>query len=297
MNYFYFLRKFFLLFVVNLSFLFLSNNLLIANDTTSYYLTTMFIGHIVTPNSIDTVIGCAGKDRVFYPKMIKWGKDTTNNSYPDSLKVSSSKFVYPNWKNLRITCNITTFDYDTIPDMLFIISGRIQLDSITFKDTVKTIVLFGQKGLDTIKIINLSTVDTIQYGPYIAVKLKNGTDLTNCKLRDLSGIPSYQLNKITKPEFEMPMKVEDKNRKQPTVFAYPNPASNFVNLEIRNIDSGEYSLKITALSGTIVYDHKFIIAEDTFKLLDIQNLATGVYYLTLASSNSVYKTIPLIILH
>ena len=268
-------------------------------DSNSLYMTTLFIGHINTNKSIDTIIGKAGYDRKFIPRYILWGSDTTNNDYPDSLKLKRTDIIYPNWYSLKVKLNVDFLNSDTLNDMMFIMWGKLMIDSANYKDTVKSLVIFGQKGLDTLHTINISQMDTLQIEPFIAMKLRMGTDLTDCQIRDFSYKPSYIINKINTDNYQQGGTNSIIDKILPSVKIYPNPAIYYTNLELNQIKPGKYKIEIISLNGVLIEIQQFENqrVEKITSVLNLQNLATGIYYLKISTDNELIGTYPLIIVH
>jgi hypothetical protein len=64
------------------------------------------------------------------------------------------------------------------------------------------------------------------------------------------------------------------------VFAYPNPATNQVNIRM----SGNYSLKVTSASGQLMLDENV----NGFQSIDVTDWSGGVYVLSVEQNNSMH---------
>lgn len=65
---------------------------------------------------------------------------------------------------------------------------------------------------------------------------------------------------------------------RPTYDVYPNPASEFVNIEINSGDAGDFSCNITDLSGRIIISEQKLL-KDNKSTIDIRGLTPGVYFI------------------
>ncbi len=82
---------------------------------------------------------------------------------------------------------------------------------------------------------------------------------------------------------------------QPQII-YPNPANDFINIDISNINAEHFTLQIISLDGKVLFNQKVDKNEFADKLvkLNITNLKPGKYILILASKDKVVSN-PLIV--
>ncbi|HMT29996.1 MAG TPA: T9SS type A sorting domain-containing protein [Bacteroidia bacterium] len=70
------------------------------------------------------------------------------------------------------------------------------------------------------------------------------------------------------------------------IFVYPNPFENTINLKLNNIDSGVINLKLTDISGRIIWQNQMETNENVISNLTLQAINSGVYFLEIRSSGS-----------
>jgi len=94
----------------------------------------------------------------------------------------------------------------------------------------------------------------------------------------ISDIPTYDqstLNKIRKEqlmEFELSLKV------------YPNPATDFINIEITAIDTGRFSLELYNSQGVRVINK--IVPYQPLIQVNVSNIPSGIYLLKVLIPNN-----------
>jgi len=94
-------------------------------------------------------------------------------------------------------------------------------------------------------------------------------------LTDIPAIDLNTLNKIRKEqlmEYELSLKV------------YPNPATDFVNIEIPLVDTGRVNLELYNSSGVKVLNT--IRAYQPVLQVNVSNLSSGIYYLKVFLTSS-----------
>jgi len=81
----------------------------------------------------------------------------------------------------------------------------------------------------------------------------------------------------------------DKNIKgEPIMQAYPNPFKDEINVVIKNIDEGDFTLEIINELGKVVYHEKFTANSSEYQtMLTLNNLQSAVYNLRLNSKKNV----------
>ncbi len=71
-----------------------------------------------------------------------------------------------------------------------------------------------------------------------------------------------------------------------TVLIYPNPATNYITIDLRGIEETHTILKIYDLSGKVVFEKRFTSTTS----LDVSNFAKGVYSLEVSNSDKVVRS-------
>ncbi|UCH13931.1 MAG: VCBS repeat-containing protein [Bacteroidales bacterium] len=69
---------------------------------------------------------------------------------------------------------------------------------------------------------------------------------------------------------------------------YPVPASNFLNIQLEDIDAGSVDIEILDISGRIIFIKTFNnINRNFFTRIDVSNLSEGIYYINIRRGNSI----------
>ncbi|MBS3999989.1 MAG: T9SS type A sorting domain-containing protein [Desulfobulbaceae bacterium] len=256
-----------------------------ANDSLYNYKVILDVEDYNDDMSQDTLIGFGNNPIKFFPSMIIWGEDSTIHIDPLLYpKVDTTRFIYPNWEKLRINYMVSKFNQDTIIDMIFIISGKIPIDTNTYKDTAVTILIFGQCGLDTIPEINLTYIAQQQIFPFKARHLTHGQDFVKCTLRGESHRSFYEMPKLYDELLPPPPGkhacVNCEHKFHISAKLFPIPTDNNINLLLTGLDKGKYLLRIVNLSGLTVHTQMINVDSDNQQYsIQPNNIATGVYLL------------------
>ena len=74
------------------------------------------------------------------------------------------------------------------------------------------------------------------------------------------------------------------------VIAYPNPATDVVNIQFYTEESNKYVVRILDLSGRTIYmEEGFSNAGENTQQLNVSDLASGIYYVELTSAGQTEK--------
>ncbi len=80
--------------------------------------------------------------------------------------------------------------------------------------------------------------------------------------------------------------IEDINTGKVTLTVFPNPVSDWLNLNLKNNNGGIYSLQIYSLDGRRVYSENFELPSGDFKKpISMSALSAGMYLLTLSNEH------------
>lgn len=112
--------------------------------------------------------------------------------------------------------------------------------------------------------------------PEISVNWILGGSLSDLPLMDLNAQNNLQRGRLMGNE--IPLKV------------YPNPAVDFINIEMSSIDTGRVSIELYNSSGVKVLDR--ITASQPVIQINISNLSTGIYLLKiipLSSKDQIFR--------
>jgi hypothetical protein len=260
----------------------------------------------------DTIMGQQFSNFKYLPKFIKWGKsDTSNcpgNQYHlyDSLKVPVTILEYPNWNNLEGTFALEKYNQDTLYDIILYIKGTTIDTNSGYVNHYRALAIFGQNGIDSIPIIKISEIDSIQSLPFYARNLIMGTDLINPEVRDPSGKKSYKFNRCyldlsPQDTSEIPPApiISSIKEDQVMIKVFPNPAIHTLNIEIEQIPAGIYSFKLISLQGNeILNETKFIHDINQYlNSINIKELTAGFYYLIVQKEFKVIGSYSIIVLN
>jgi hypothetical protein len=253
----------------------------------------------------DTLIITAGNNMRYLPKFIVWGRDASmqyDSSYtpiPDSLKVPYTEFIYPNWANFRCRVSIANFSTDTLMDIVFYMWGKVPNADSTLKDTATALILLGRRGMDTISVLRLGEFGKNDTVNSCFQELRMGMELTDSKIRDISYRPSWILNKIQNNEGRQNIKKPDEIQQVSSMRVYPNPAVYYTNLEITNIDKGDYRVQLISLEGSVVQEQRMSVnsANELITKLDLTDIATGYYLIKITTDTRLIGTYKLLVVH
>lgn len=273
-------------------------------DSTNVYKAILKVANLNNDRTQDTIVGVADSRLKFLPKYIRWGKDTSDHSIPDSLKLAQTNISYPEWIDFTGVCMLDYINQDTLLDIVLVLWGTLDTSSQQPMDTSIALVIFGKHGLNTISQINISDIDTFQIQPFVAMKLRMGHELTNSIVRDMSYKASYELNDINldvDTSSHPPPGITDKQAddKKPDIRIYPNPAIYYTNVELNNIPPGTYRIQIISMQGSLLNEQQ--ITSETrgglIKQIVLSDIASGSYLLRIFGDNKIIGDFPIIVLH
>lgn len=267
-------------------------------DSNEYYLRIIEIGHFNDDAVKDTLIGAAGDNLNFKPRFIYWGNDT-NSTIPDSLKLEHLEINFPdNWIKTYIASNIDYLNNDTILDVGMFIAGRFVDTNIvvgdSLRDTVIKVILFGQRGLDTIPYVNVMEIDSFQVSPFVAMQMRYGHELINPMYRELRETISYEFKTIIldlEEETILPPPIVQTNIEleldKYNINFYPNPVNDNATLELSGLDIGEYDFKIYDEIASVVFQRPIKInsLSNFSQQFSLKELSSGKYYLFIEGNN------------
>lgn len=267
-------------------------------DSNEYYLRIIEIGHFNDDAVKDTLIGAAGDNLNFKPRFIYWGNDT-NSTIPDSLKLDHLEINFPdNWVKTYIASNIDYLNNDTILDIGMFIAGRFVDTNITegdsLRDTVIKVILFGQRGLDTIPYVNVMEIDSFQVSPFVAMQMRYEHELINPMYRELRESISYEFKTIIldlEEETVIPPPIVQTDIEleidKYNINFYPNPVNDNATLELSGLDIGEYDFKIYDGIASVVFQRPIKInsINNFSQQFSLKELSSGKYYLFIEGNN------------
>jgi len=269
-------------------------------DTNEAFKVILDIDHYNFDATKDTLIGIASLNREFYPKYIHWGVDHDTTWY-DSLKVQKTILDYPNWTDIRIRGNFDDINSDTVKDIIIVMWGKVTVDSVTYKDTAESFVLFGKRAFDTLMSVSLTNFPTFRETPYVAAKYRIGHEYEHGKKREYSYITSYTMEEsmwkdtvVEKPYADIPRALELK----PNMKVYPNPSIFYLDVEVDQIPPGEYELRFINMQGMGVISQA-ILTDEKEKIsqrINTDGLPNGAYLIIVTKGSKMIGKYQIIIL-
>lgn len=170
--------------------------------------------------------------------------------------------------------------------------------------------------LDDISVENITTPqwqyrdttvylgDSVLIGPAISGLNVDWFDISNNFIKNAPGIyvkptvnTSYQAtetfnsavyNHTVNVTVLSPVKVDEYDKLQNSVKAYPNPSTGTINLKWNNIKNGEADISVTDISGKLVYQNTHQIV-NTFTQFNI-DATNGVYFVKISLANGMSVT-------
>lgn len=73
--------------------------------------------------------------------------------------------------------------------------------------------------------------------------------------------------------------------------AYPNPTSDFLSLEVDFIDLSNLSIQLINMQGIVLVSQEL---SDAVTQIEMENLASGIYFLNVNNNNEIVKTFKII---
>ena len=263
-----------------------------------------YIGHLNTDCLVDTLVGFGYYyNDVILPRCILWGKadsltmgcvDTSLGGPPfDQYKVDTTYLQYPDWEDLEGTISLLYLNNDTVDDMLFILWGRADT-GVLMHDTALFLGVFGQRGLDTFDILDVSLIDSQQQFPFFALPMIPDSNYSNPLVREITGRISYIIEPLdlvvdsSGSGNPKPLPGEWVHREH-EVTLYPNPASEGLIIETKGVPAGQYIAAIYSSQGTEVARYNLVLRseEKESQEIDTRALPSGTYILSLWGDSGV----------
>lgn len=224
----------------------------------------------------DTLIGMRYKGMI-YPYYITWHN---NNAI-----TKKTFFKLPQYENYLLKMNCLNLNQDNMMDLLFSIT-RFRKDERNrlVQDTAYHTVIFAQSKLKNLDSIDLTPVVGLVYSPIIQmdyqllVQSKIRSDYSNGFSFNITKCNTEQLNKQN----------ESSNNNSIVLNLFPNPVSNTLNINIKNIDDSHYSYQIMNSLGELMISSDGIKSKNTYsESVTLDNFASGLYLFTLYDNQQV----------
>ncbi len=267
-----------------------------APDSVHHGMAVLYVGHLAPTCYPDTVYGNADPLTGDYlPRVIVWGcpvmprllsqsqRDAMTacmGGVPPGLSVPYTVVQYPAWAALHGAATFRRFNSnDTLSDVMIALHGTATVDG-TARDTLRTLVIFGQAALAMQPVIHLDAVAPFQSAPFFAMDYRPQMQAPGS--RDLSGRESYELDPVS-----LTVTTPDTTRHgtapadgTPAIMRiYPNPATDAATLEAIRVPAGEYLVEVVSAGGEVVL-HSTVTASapaSVLGTLDVSRLASGYY--------------------
>jgi hypothetical protein len=223
-----------------------------------------------------------------YPYYILWAN-------PNNLSSIKYKTIidYPEYYKFKVSTNCVDMNLDNTLDLIFSVRYKVKVDSATVLDSAYNVIVFGQKSIAERDTLKINSVANISFTPYTAMNLN--LLLFNKAKRDLSDVYSYYVNKtsISMPAPKVP---SSNNEMEPEILIFPNPAENNTNLQISNLAKGDYIIRLLNYYGTSIEELPCKSEGGSVNMkLNLNNYASGSYFVILYSGTSVLKIYPFVI--
>ncbi len=270
---------------------------------------TIFVGALNFDCYADTVKGwnVEGEDG-YLPTRIIWGVPQQNNQgqldsgclgrTPLDVRVKQTQFLYSHADLRGGSVAFQRINHDSLMDVVMYLRtidpnrpGRGPEGSAT---SIRSLVVFGQHGLDSIATIDVGEIDRFQAAPFFAMDLVIGSELTSPGIRDLSDQISYVLEPVNldlDPDMpdsmpSAPRLMAATDKAQATVRIYPNPISNTVRVAAEGIQDGEYRIQLVSVNGDLVMQENVRLhpGESLQRTLDVQRIPNGYYVVRIESA-------------
>lgn len=245
----------------------------------------------------DTLIGTF-ENSTLKLNYILWGIDSTIQAFPKDYNWVDTTFIhYPEWMKIRSYINISSFNIDTIPDIMILIKGKIEIDS-NLVDTSLKVIIYGQYGFDSVSSITLTNINyPVQDIPFKSKYVISNQDLSNCQIRE------YDFTKVsdfTKSITNYPPPIFKNNNAKSydttnVVLLYPNPSQNSIIVKTENFDPGRYIVDIVTINGDFLLQKIINIDSNSDEhFFNVSKLTNGTYYFVISNNNKIIKTVKFI---
>ncbi|MBS1912883.1 MAG: T9SS type A sorting domain-containing protein [Bacteroidetes bacterium] len=266
-----------------------------APDSVHHGMAVLYVGHLAPTCYADTVFGAADPLTGDYlPRVIVWGRPVMPRllsqsqrdsmtacmgGVPPGLSVPYTIVQYPAWSALHGAATFRRFNSnDTLADMMIALHGTTAAGNAQ-RDTLRTLVIFGQAALAMQPAIHLDAIPPFQSAPFFAMDYRPQMQAPGS--RDLSGRKSYELAPVslTVTAPDTTRHGTTPNGDLPVMRIYPNPANDAATLEAIRVPSGEYLVEVVATSGVVVLRSTVTAHTPASVLgtLDLSHLESGYY--------------------
>ena len=284
-------------------------------------LRVLFTGHLNPDSHPDSVFGYADAHFNYLPRLIRWGTGEAENdsSRDDAARhdnhVRETTITYPGWEKFSGSVAFTRVNRDTLADIILYMWGSVG-DGESRRDTMRGVVLFGQKNIAKDSTIDVAAIGTFQDKPFTAMELRVGEKLVNPKARDISGRQSYERLPV-----DLDVDEADTNERGAALAGvsrtgvsnmevvtmgwggpgamriYPNPTGTSVRMEGEAIPPGRYHLEVVSAHGEVSRREEVEVNDSKMlaRILDVRRLPSGRYLVRLLRDGALFGSYPFII--
>lgn len=282
----------------------------------------------INPDCVpDTVYGFLDNDLRWTPRFICWGylfdregepicettgRDSSAREAASRRRAShdTTHILLPDW--IRISCAFSVQRYnanDSLDDLIFWLHGA---DSVgrELVDTARSLVLFGQRGLEKVNRVDLASIGAFRSEPFYAMELTRGRELINPKKRDMTRRTSRELVRVDRQVLEEEGEERDTGSvPAPQITSavageasysariYPNPAVYSTTVEVSPLPAGTYRVEVVAVNGEDVWRGEAVLEREgqVLSTLDLGDLAGGYYVVRVHTDQKIIGTYPIIV--
>jgi hypothetical protein len=251
------------------------------------------------------VVKRVNKSHKTIPTWIYWG-DRDIDSGCDSVWYSNkttnwrarTRLVSPGWGTTTATINRMNVNGDTYPDIVVSYAGKTKRQSVRMRgevrdtsmidhDTSIAIVLYSQRGLDSLPIIKLGSIAAQEDDSLVAERIDTASDVTERQYTS-SGYTAYRFkeNNVIVDAPTQPLLISHvPDYADSRMRIYPNPS----NTGIVHIDGEwkycDYDIRVIDAAGRQVLRHIYPAGQlHSTATLDLANCSIGLYEVILIES-------------
>jgi len=232
-------------------------------------------------------------------------RDSCSDGIDAKRKLRETAIIYPDWKDFTASVAFQQLNDDAMPDILFYLRGKVEVDG-ELRDTLRPLVLYGQYGLDTMMLLNLTDVPAFQSEPFFASELYFGRDFTNDKQRDMRDSVSWELLRTkvnvrsrdtTKTDGQIVDGRQQYGGDPPAFAVHPNPSQEVASVEAEQLPAGTWTVEVVGVNGAVYHRQEVVMDEpgNVLRTLDVRRLANGYYVLRVRNTQGIVGTYPIVV--
>lgn len=124
---------------------------------------------------------------------------------------------------------------------------------------------------------------------YLSAAIQTDGKIVTCGIIIDMGVPNFAIARFNNT-VSNETNIAHINEKKDPLSIFPNPAKNELNIDVKDRVNGDFSLKISDLTGRIVYQNKYdkTLINNTLKL-NIGDLVSGLYLVTIQTEKEIFS--------